>query len=107
LACKPKGGIVIKGFGNKTASELFHKGQSKELPRIYWQRAVDLLDVMEACESLEDLRHNGFPPSIRLHMLHGPRKGEWAIDIHKTSGWRITFRLANNEFIDVKVENYH
>jgi plasmid maintenance system killer protein len=37
----------------------------------------------------------------------GKQKGEWAIDIHKISGWRITFRFEQSEFTDVKVEDYH
>lgn len=98
---------MIKAFGNKTASELFHKGQSKALPRTFWQRAIDLLDVMEAVDSLEDLKKESFPPSIRLHPLKGSRKGEWAIDIHKTEGWRITFHWESNQFTNVKIEDYH
>jgi proteic killer suppression protein len=99
--------VLIKAFGNKIASELFHKGQSKSLPRIFWRRAIDLLDVMEAVDNFEDLKEKGFPPNVRLHPLKGLRKGEWAIDIHKTEGWRITFRLESNQFLDVKIEDYH
>lgn len=98
---------MIKDFGNKAAFDLFHKGNCKLLPRQYWRRAIHLLEVMDAVESLEDLKNRGFPPSIRLHPLSGDRKGEWAIDIHKTSGWRITFRFDENEFSSVKIEDYH
>lgn len=98
---------MIKDFGNKMASDLFHKGTCKGLPRQYWKRAIHLLDVMEAVESLEELKSKGFPPSVRLHLLTGNRRGEWAIDIHKTSGWRITFQFIDNEFVDVKIEDYH
>lgn len=98
---------MITNFGNKIASDLFHSGQSRSLPRQLWQRSTDLLDIMEAVDNLEDLKTKGFPPSIRLHQLKGGRKGEWAIDIHKLSGWRITFQFQASHFIDVKVENYH
>ena len=98
---------MIKNFGNKLASDLYHKGSSNGLPRQYWQRAIQLLEVMEAVESFEELKRKGFPPSIRLHPLAGKRKGEWAIDIHKTSGWRITFRFEQSEFINIKIEDYH
>ena len=89
------------------AADLFHKGSCKGLPRQFWKRAIHLLEVMEAVESLEDLKSKGFPPSVRPHPLSRERKGEYAIDIHKTSGWRITFRFVDNEFGDVKIENYH
>ncbi|GIL18604.1 MAG: hypothetical protein BroJett040_23550 [Oligoflexia bacterium] len=98
---------MIKYFGNKIASDLYHKGVCRTLPRQFWKRAIHLLEIMEAVEDLEELKRKGFPPNIRLHQLSGNRKGEWAIDIHKTSGWRITFRFENSEFIDVKVEDYH
>ena len=98
---------MIQNFGNKTAADLFHKGQSKSLPKKHWQRAVDLLDIMEAVDSLNDLKTKGFPPSLRLHKLKGNRKDEYSIDIHKIEGLRITFKFEANEFIEVKVENYH
>lgn len=98
---------MIRDFGNKMASDLFHKGKCKGLPRQFWRRAIHLLEVMEAVENLEDLKSKGFPPSVRLHPLASERKGEYAIDIHKTSGWRITFRFIDKEFVDVKIEGYH
>lgn len=98
---------MIRDFGNKTASELYHKGSCKGIPRQHWQRTIHLLDVMDAVDSFDELKVKGFPPSVRLHPLTGNRKGEWAIDIHKVSGWRITFRFENNEFTDVKIEDYH
>jgi len=98
---------LIRNFGNKAATDLFHKGQSKSLPPKFWQRAVDLLDIMEAVDSLDDLKMRDFPPSLRLHKLKGSRSGEYAIDIHKTGGWRVTFKFIENEFVEVKVENYH
>lgn len=98
---------MIRNFANRVAADLFHKGQSKSLPQKHWQRAIDLLDIMEAVDSLDDLKLKGFPPSIRLHKLKGRRRDEYAIDIHKTDGWRITFRFEANEFVEVKVEDYH
>ncbi len=62
---------------------------------------------MEAVDSLDQLKAKGFPPGLRLHKLKGSRKREYAIDIHKTDGWRATFKFVENEFIEVKVENYH
>lgn len=98
---------MIRNFGNKAAADLFHNGQTKSLPHKLWQRAIDLLDIMEAVDTIEDLSSKGFPPSLRMHKLKGIRKSEYAIDIHKTDGWRITFRFEENEFVEVKVEDYH
>ena len=56
---------------------------------------------------MEELKIEGFPPSVRLHPLKGSRKGQYAIDINKISGWRITFKFENNTFCEVKIEDYH
>lgn len=98
---------MIENFGNKTASDLFHDGKSKSLPRKYWQRTIFLLDVMDAVEDIADLKSKGQPPSLRLHKLKGDMAGFWAVDIHKSDGWRITFKFAEGKFLDVKVLDYH
>ena len=76
------------------------------MPVKHWQRAIDLLDIMESVDNFNDLEKGGFPPSLRLHKLKGARSDQWAIDIHKTDGWRITFIFDANEFCHVSVENY-
>lgn len=98
---------MIKEFGNKIAFDLFHHGKTKKLPNEFWQRGIYLLDIMDAVESLEELKFKGFPPALRMHKLKGIRKDEFAIDINKLSGWRITFRFIQNDFYDVKIEDYH
>lgn len=98
---------MIRGFGNKIASDLYHIGSCKGLPRQYWQRAIHLLEVLDAVENFEELKRKCFPPSVRLLPLVGKRTGQWAIDIHKTSGWRITFCFEKSEFLEVRVEDYH
>jgi hypothetical protein len=45
---------MIRDFGNKTASDLYHKGSCKGLPRQYWQRAIHLLEIMEAVDKAQD-----------------------------------------------------
>ncbi len=98
---------MIKEFGNRIAFDLFHRGKTKKLPAELWQRAINLLDIMDAVTSLDELQRKGFPPSLRLHKLKGDRKNEFAIDINKLSGWRITFLFKESDFYDVKIENYH
>ncbi len=98
---------MIISFGNRVAFDIFHDGESKKIPREFWRRAVHLLDVMDAVDVLDELKTKGFPPSIRLHTLKGARKGEFAIDINKLAGWRITFKFEDSIFFDVKIENYH
>ncbi len=81
--------------------------QTSRMPSPVRPRAIHLLEVMDTVESFESLKRKGFRPSVRRHSLTGSPEGEWTIDIHKTSGWRITFRFEQSEFIGVKVEDYH
>lgn len=98
---------MIKDFGNRVAFDLFHTGKTKKLPFELCERAIYLLDILDAVTSLRELELKGFPPSLRLHKLKGERKGEFAIDINKVSGWRITFSFKDHDFYNVKIENYH
>lgn len=98
---------MIESFGNAEAKSVFERGSRKKLPAKYLQRAIDLLDVMDSVESLDDLKVKGHPPSLRLHKLTGRKKGLYAIDINKTSGWRITFNFKDGAFHEVSIEDYH
>jgi proteic killer suppression protein len=57
---------------------------------------------------LQDMRN---PESLRAfplwkaHQLSGDRKGVWTL--HVTRNWRLTFRIENNEIVDVDYEDYH
>ncbi|MFZ4403902.1 MAG: type II toxin-antitoxin system RelE/ParE family toxin [Pseudobdellovibrionaceae bacterium] len=96
---------MIKNFANKAALEIWEEDCSKALPKTHWLRAKALLTIMHATDTLNDLKIKGQPPDIRLHKLKGNRKDEWSITIKLP--WCITFKLKSNEFIDVKIENYH
>ncbi len=98
-------GIMIVGFGNRVAREVWEKNQSKGLPRELWIRAKALLTIMHSTSTIEDLKIKGQPPNIRLHKLQGDRKEEWSVTIQIP--WAITFKFKNGEFSEVKIENYH
>jgi len=93
---------MIESFGNKLARDIWEKDFSKKLPKELCVRAKALLTIMYATADLSEFRAKGEPPSLRLHKLKGDRSGQLAIDISKTSGWRITFKFENGKFLDVK-----
>lgn len=98
---------MIENFGNKIARDIWEKDESSKLPVALHERAKALLTIMYSVSDLKELSARGEPPALRLHKLKGDRKGDMAIDIDKTSGWRITFRFENGKFLNVKIENYH
>jgi plasmid maintenance system killer protein len=99
--------VAIINFGNKIADDIFHNAESRQFPREMWARARQLLFLMDALDNIKSLETSAHPPSIRAHSLKGNMAGRTAIDISKTSGWRITFIFENRSFKDVKIENYH
>lgn len=97
---------MIRSFGNKIARDVFIYGTSTKLDAEHERRSRFLLDIMDAVDTLEELKTLGFPPNLRLHKLKGDRKNNWAIDVFKVSGWRITFQF-DGSFEEVTIENYH
>jgi proteic killer suppression protein len=58
-----------------------------------------VLDQMKTVSELEAW------PLWKVHKLTGDRKGVWSL--HVTRNWRLTFRVEDNELIDVDFEDYH
>lgn len=96
---------MIVGFGNRAASEIWERNQSKVIPRELWIRAKALLTIMHSTSAIGDLKIRGEPPNVRLHKLKGERNDYWSVTIKLP--WCITFKFKNGDFSDVRIENYH
>ena len=57
------------------------------------------LDAMQGPEELRALL------MWKAHILTGGRKGTWSL--HVTRNWRMTFRIEDDEVIDINLEDYH
>ena len=99
--------MAIKNLDNKAARQIWDGKACKDLPAHHHERPKMLLEIMNATSTIHDLAAKGSPPDCRAHKLKGKMSGRWAVDIDKTSGWRITFKFKSGEFIDVRIENYH
>jgi len=66
------------------------------------QRAFMKLNAVDAAIEISDLR---LPPSNRLEMLKGSRKGQWSIRINDQ--WRICFAWIDGHAENVEIEDYH
>ncbi|HEU5338150.1 MAG TPA: type II toxin-antitoxin system RelE/ParE family toxin [Sulfuricaulis sp.] len=96
---------MIISIQGKVAKEIWTSNQSKTLPRDFWIRAKALLTITHATTTLDDLRIQDEPSSIRLHKLRGDRRHYWSVTIKLP--WCITFKFKNGEFSEVMIENYH
>ena len=93
---------MIRSFASTETERFYATGKSRRLPTEILKRAAMRLTQLNATTSIEDLR---FPPSNRLEMLKGERKGQWSIRINDQ--WRICFRFADGDAFDVEVADYH
>jgi len=93
---------VIKTFADKETQQLFIKGKSKSLPADLVKRAIRRLEYIHYATTLNDLR---MPPSNRLHILKGNRKGQHSISINEQ--WRICFHFIDGDAFDVEITDYH
>lgn len=93
---------MIASFNDREAERLFQGYRSKRLPPGIQRAAYRKLLMLDAAESLEDLR---VPPSNRLEALKGDRTGFYSIRINKQ--WRLVFRWSESQAHDVSVVDYH
>jgi proteic killer suppression protein len=61
----------------------------------------DILARLDAAGAVADMGLPGF----RLHPLKGEWKGFWAVTVR--ANWRVIFRFAEDEALDVDYIDYH
>jgi len=61
----------------------------------------DILARLDAASAVADMDLPGF----RLHPLKGEWKGFWAVTVR--ANWRVIFRFAEDEALDVDYIDYH
>ena len=93
---------MIKTFADKETQQIFITGKSKRLHPDLIKRAIRRLEYIHYAKTLDDLR---VPPSNRLHVLKGDRKGQHSISINEQ--WRICFRFIEGDAFDVEITDYH
>jgi proteic killer suppression protein len=93
---------VIKNFADKVTAAVFAGEQVKKLPPEIQQTARRKLKLIDAATSLDALR---VPPSNRLELLKGDRKGQFSIRVNLQ--WRICFRWERDGAAAVEIVDYH
>ena len=96
---------MIVSFGDKTTEDIFHGYDTKaarKIARVLWARVHVKLDLLNAGTTLEDLR---VPPSNRLEKLRGDWAGFYSLRVNDQ--YRVVFRFASGNAIDVQCTDYH
>ena len=93
---------MIQSFACAETENIWNGKRSRKLPADIQQRALAKLNMIDAAETLDDLK---LPPSNRLHELDRDRAGQHSISINMK--WRICFRWDNGNAYDVEIVDYH
>lgn len=93
---------MIKSFADKEAERIFGRKFSRKLPGDIQRIARRKLEVLDAAESLNDLR---VPPSNRLEKLKGNRERQHSIRLNDQ--WRICFEWRGTDAFEVEMIDYH
>lgn len=93
---------MIRSFGDRETEKVFRRERTRKLAPDVQRMAQRKLAVLDAAESLKDLR---VPPGNRLEKLSGDREGQHSIRINDQ--WRICFRWRDGDALDVEIADYH
>ncbi|HSL83131.1 MAG TPA: type II toxin-antitoxin system RelE/ParE family toxin [Thermoanaerobaculia bacterium] len=93
---------MIRSFRDKEARKVFERKGSRKFGGQLERQALRKLLVLDAAESLDDLR---VPPGNRLEKLQHDRVGQRSIRINDQ--WRICFRWSDGDAYDVEITDYH
>ena len=90
---------MIKSFRHKGLDRFFTKSDRSKIDARQADGIRRILDRLDASVRPEDMNLAGFG----FHGLSGKLKGAFAV----SGNWRITFRFADADAIDVNLEDYH
>jgi proteic killer suppression protein len=93
---------MIRTFRDRETARLLRRERVKKLPLAVQRAALRRLLLLDAAESLHDLR---VPPGNRLERLRGDRAGQYSIRINDQ--WRVCFRWEEGDAYDVEITDYH
>jgi proteic killer suppression protein len=95
-------GGMIRSFRDDETERVFARERRTKFGRALRRAALRKLLLLDAAESLADLR---VPPGNRLEKLVGDREGQYSIRINDQ--WRVCFRWEDGNAHDVEIVDYH
>ena len=92
---------MIRSFRDKETERIFLRERGAKLARSLQRAALRKLLILDAAESLQDLRA---PPGNRLEKLARNREGQYSIRINDQ--WRVCFRWEDGNAHHVEIVDY-
>jgi proteic killer suppression protein len=92
---------MIRSIRHKGLKRLYEDDDARGVIAEHTVKLRDILVRLDAASSVDDMDLPGF----RLHPLKGEMKGFWAVTVR--ANWRVVFRFAGDEVVDVDYIDYH
>jgi toxin HigB-1 len=93
---------VLRSFADKDTERVWRRERSRRLDATVQRAALRKLLILDAAETLGDLR---ISPGNRLERLAGDRAGQYSIRVNDQ--WRICFRWSAAGADDVEIVDHH
>ena len=92
----------VRSIAHKGLRRLYEDNSSKGVSADTVDKLRKMLAFLDAMQNPEELRALS---TWKAHMLTGDRKGTWSLYV--TRNRRMTFRIEDDEIIDINLEDYH
>ncbi len=92
---------MIRSIRHKGLKRLYEDDDQRGVMIEHAEKLRDILARLDATSTISDMDLPGF----RLHSLKGDLKGFWAVTVW--ANWRVIFRLAGPDVLDVDYVDYH
>jgi toxin HigB-1 len=93
---------MIRSFHDRRTESIYRRERVKGLSQDVQRAALRKLLILDAAESLQDLK---VPPGNRLERLLGNRKGQHSIRVNDQ--WRVCFEWSTGDAYRVELADYH
>jgi proteic killer suppression protein len=92
---------MIRSIRHKGLRRLYEDDDPRGVIPQHAQKLRDILTRLDAAGTAADMDLSG----LRLHALKGELKGFWAVTVR--ANWRVVFRFADRDVLDVDYVDYH
>ncbi|MEQ1945835.1 MAG: type II toxin-antitoxin system RelE/ParE family toxin [Bryobacteraceae bacterium] len=94
--------VEIRSFRHKGLKRFYELGDQKGIPGDLVAKVRGMFAVLDR---MSDVLELSAWPLWKVHQLSGGRKDTWSL--HITRNWRLTFRVEEDQLVDVDFEDYH
>ena len=91
---------MIGSFRHRGLKRFYEDDDASKLPAEFVHRIHLILTALDAAKCPEDVD----VPTFHLHRLKGQCRGFWAVTVR--ANWRITFRFADGNVLDIDLVDY-